>query len=98
MRIWAALLTIYVVWGSTFLAIAVAVRDLPPFLSMALRHLVAGGVLFAVVRWRRGPLGLGRREWVAAFLFGGALFLGGHGLLAWAQQDVPSGIAALLVG
>jgi hypothetical protein len=48
MRIWAALATIYVVWGSTFLAIAVAVRDLPPFLSMALRHLVAGGVLFGV--------------------------------------------------
>jgi len=41
-RVWAALATIYVVWGSTFLAIAVAVRDLPPFLSMAVRHLVAG--------------------------------------------------------
>jgi drug/metabolite transporter (DMT)-like permease len=99
MRIWAALATIYVVWGSTFLAIAVAVRDLPPFLSMAMRHLVAGGALFAFVWWRRrGRLGLGWREWAAAFVFGGALFLTGHGLLAWAQQDVASGIAALLVG
>jgi drug/metabolite transporter (DMT)-like permease len=99
MRIWAALATIYVVWGSTFLAIAVAVRDLPPFMSMALRHLVAGAALFGFVWWRRrGKLDLGRREWGAAFLFGGALFLLGHGLLAWAQQDVPSGIAALLVG
>jgi drug/metabolite transporter (DMT)-like permease len=98
-RIWAALVTIYVVWGSTFLAIAVAVRDLPPFLSMALRHLVAGALLFAWVWYRRrGHLQLGRREWGAAFIFGGALFLVGHGGLAWAQQDVPSGVAALLVG
>jgi drug/metabolite transporter (DMT)-like permease len=98
-RIWAALTTIYVVWGSTFLAIAVAVRDLPPFLSMALRHLVAGALLFAWA-WsrRRGDLRLGTRQWGAAFLFGGLLFLAGHGALAWAQQDVPSGIAALLVG
>ena len=99
MRLWAALATIYVVWGSTFLAIAVAVRDLPPFLSMALRHLVAGGMLFGFVWWRRrGELQLGGREWAASFVFGGALFLTGHGLLAWAQQDVPSGVAALLVG
>jgi drug/metabolite transporter (DMT)-like permease len=98
-RIWAALATIYIVWGSTFLAIAVAVRDLPPFLSMALRHLVAGALLFAWVWYRRGGhLQLGRREWGAAFIFGGALFLVGHGGLAWAQQDVPSGVAALLVG
>jgi drug/metabolite transporter (DMT)-like permease len=98
-RIWAALGTIYVVWGSTFLAIAVVVRDLPPFLSMAMRHLVAGGLLFAWAWWRRrGRLQLGMREWGAAFVFGGLLFLVGHGGLAWAQQDVPSGIAALLVG
>jgi drug/metabolite transporter (DMT)-like permease len=100
MRVWAALATIYVVWGSTFLAIAVAVRDLPPFLSMAMRHLAAGALLFGVawLRRRPGELRLGRKEWAAAFGFGGALFLGGHGLLAWAQQDVPSGVAALLVG
>src|SRR5829696_6835159 len=98
-RIWGALATIYVVWGSTFLAIAVAVRDLPPFLSMALRHLVAGALLFAWAWQRqRGRVLLGRREWGAAFIFGGALFLAGHGSLAWAQQDVPSGVAALLVG
>jgi drug/metabolite transporter (DMT)-like permease len=98
-RVWAALATIYVVWGSTFLAIAIVVRDLPPFLSMALRHLVAGALLFGWVWWRRGGrLALGRREWGAAFVFGGLLFLVSHGGLAWAQQDVPSGVAALLVG
>jgi drug/metabolite transporter (DMT)-like permease len=98
-RIWGALATIYVVWGSTFLAIAVAVRDLPPFMSMALRHLAAGAILFGWAWWRgRGRLQLGRQEWGAAFVFGGLLFLVSHGGLAWAQQDVPSGVAALLVG
>jgi drug/metabolite transporter (DMT)-like permease len=99
LRVWIALATIYVAWGSTFLAIAVAVRDLPPFLSMALRHLAAGALVFAWVlvrRKEREPLGV--RQWAAAFVFGGALFLVGHGGLAWAQQEVPSGIAALLVG
>jgi drug/metabolite transporter (DMT)-like permease len=98
-RIWLALATIYVVWGSTFLAIAVAIRDLPPFFSMALRHLVAGVLVFGWVWWRRGgTLRIGAREWAAALVFGGLLFVVGHGGLAWAQQDVPSGIAALLVG
>jgi drug/metabolite transporter (DMT)-like permease len=99
LRVWIALATIYVAWGSTFLAIAVAVRDLPPFLSMALRHLAAGALVFGWVlvrRKEREPLGA--RQWAAAFVFGGALFLVGHGGLAWAQQEVPSGIAALLVG
>jgi drug/metabolite transporter (DMT)-like permease len=99
LRVWLALGTIYVVWGSTFLAIAVAVRDLPPFLAMALRHLTAGALVLAwVLLRRRDHEPLGWRQWRAAFVFGGALFLLGHGLLAWAQQDVPSGIAALLVG
>ena len=99
LRVWLALGTIYVVWGSTFLAIAVVVRDVPPFLSMAIRHLVAGALVFAwVMVRRRDHEPLGWRQWRAAFVFGGALFLLGHGLLAWAQQDVPSGISALLVG
>jgi drug/metabolite transporter (DMT)-like permease len=99
LKVWIALGTIYVVWGSTFLAIAVVVRDLPPFLAMAMRHLAAGALVFAWVmvrRREREPLGW--KQWGAAFVFGGSLFLLGHGLLAWAQQEVPSGIAALLVG
>lgn len=47
-RVWLALVTVYVVWGSTFIALAIAVRDLPPFLAMAIRHLVAGSVLLVV--------------------------------------------------
>ena len=99
LKVWAALTTIYVVWGSTFLAIAIVVRDIPPFLSMAMRHLAAGALVFAwVMLRRRDTEPLGWKQWGAAFVFGGSLFLVGHGMLAWAQQEVPSGIAALLVG
>src|ERR671925_253676 len=92
LKVWLALGTIYVVWGSTFLAIAVVVRDLPPFLAMSLRHLVAGSLLFGwVMTSRRDREPLGWRQWGAAFIFGGALFLVGHGGLAWAQQNDPSG-------
>ena len=99
-RVWLALVTVYLVWGSTFVALAIAIRDLPPFLAMSMRHLVAGGVLlaFALPRGDRAGDPIGRRQIVAAFIFGGLLFVTGHGALAWAQQTVPAGVAALLVG
>jgi drug/metabolite transporter (DMT)-like permease len=99
-RVWLALVTVYVVWGSTFIALAIAVRDLPPLIAMSARHLVAGAILLAVALPRgdreRDPVG--RPQIRAAFVFGGLLFLVGHGSLAWAQQTVPAGVAALLVG
>ena len=99
-RVWLALVTVYVVWGSTFIALAIVIRDLPPFLSMSVRHLVAGSalLLFALPRGDRAADPIGRRQIGAAFLFGGLLFVTGHGALAWAQQTVPAGVAALLVG
>ena len=99
-RVWLALVTVYLVWGSTFIALAIVIRDLPPFLAMSMRHLVAGGVLlaFALPRGDRGADRIGRRQIGAAFIFGGLLFVTGHGLLAWSQQTVPAGVAALLVG
>ena len=99
-RVWLALGTIYVVWGSTFMAVTIAVRDLPPLLSMGIRHLAAGAILlaWALPRGDREGDRIGWREIRAALVFGGALFLVGHGGLAWAQQTVPSGVAALLVG
>jgi drug/metabolite transporter (DMT)-like permease len=99
-RIWLALATVYVVWGSTFIALAIAVRDLPPLLAMASRHLVAGSALlaFSLRRGEHETHRIGLPEVKAAFVFGGLLFLGGHGGLAWAQQTVPAGVAALLVG
>jgi drug/metabolite transporter (DMT)-like permease len=76
------------------------VRDLPPFLAMSVRHLVAGAalLLFALPRGDRSGDRIGRRQIAAAFVFGGLLFVTGHGALAWAQQTVPAGVAALLVG
>jgi drug/metabolite transporter (DMT)-like permease len=99
-RVWLALLTIYVVWGSTFIALAITVRDLPPLLSMAIRHLIAGAVLlaWALPRGDREGDRIGGPQIVAGFVFGGLLFLLGHGSLAWAQKTVPAGVAALLVG
>ena len=97
---WLALITIYLVWGSTFIALAIAVRDLPPLLAMALRHLTAGSLLLAIALPRGDRAGdrIGRRQVAAAFVFGGLLFVTGHGALAWAQKTVPAGMAALIVG
>lgn len=99
-RVWLALVTVYLVWGSTFIALAIVVRDFPPYLSMAMRHLVAGASLlaFALPRGDRGQDPIGRKQVRAGLVFGGLLFLLGHGSLAWAQQTVPAGVAALLVG
>jgi drug/metabolite transporter (DMT)-like permease len=98
--VWVGLATLYLVWGSTFIALAIAVRDLPPFLSMALRHLSAGAILLALSlpRGDRAHDPIGRRQVAAATVFGGLLFVTGHGVLAWAQKTVPAGVAALLVG
>ena len=92
----AAFAAIYVVWGSTYLAIRYAVEGLPPLLMMGVRHVVAGGVLYAWLRLR-GEAAPVRREWLPAAIAGAILFLGGHGLLAWSEQRVSSGLAALLV-
>jgi drug/metabolite transporter (DMT)-like permease len=92
----AALLVVYVVWGSTYLAIAIADRSLPPFLMLSARFLVAGGLLYAWAR-RRGAPRPTRRQWRAAALVGFALLVVDTGGVAWAEQRVASGVAALLV-
>ena len=97
-RVWFALATIYVVWGSTFIGIALAVRTIPPLLAMSARHLAAGTLLLAWAYARGTRERIGRRQVGAALVFGSALFLGSHGGLAWAQQRIPAGVAALLVG
>ena len=99
-RVWLALATIYIVWGSTFMAVTIAVRDVPPLLAMGIRHVTAGTLLlaWALPRGDRQGDPIGWTQIRAGFIFGGALFLLGHGGLAWAQQTVPSGVAALLIG
>ncbi|HST10726.1 MAG TPA: EamA family transporter [Terriglobales bacterium] len=92
----AAFAAIYLIWGSTYLAIRYAIETLPPLLMMGIRHLCAGAALYGWTRWRGTPAPK-LREWLHPALIGALLFLGGHGSLAWAEQHVPSGIAALLV-
>ncbi len=87
---------IYFVWGSTFLAIRVGVNEVPPFLLAALRFAVSGIVLFAWMRLRGTPSPSGR-EWLAASGMGTLIFLIDYGCVFWAEQRVPSGIAAVVL-
>lgn len=96
LAVFAAFAAIYLIWGSSFLAIRYAVATIPPFLMAGVRFTVAGLIMYAFLRWR-GLATPSLRQWRAGAIAGGLLFLGGGGLLAWGEQTVPSGIAALLV-
>ena len=106
-RIWTALATVYVVWGSTYLAIRYAIgagtgqRGLPPLLMGGVRFWLAGAVMFALTARRPAADGepdpIGRRQWVACGLVGVALLLGGNGLVMLAERHVDSGIAAVVI-
>lgn len=91
-----ALFTVYIVWGSTYLAIQVALESFPPFLLMGTRFLVAGVLLFAWLKWR-GVVNPTRREWRDAGIIGILLLGGGMGLTAVAQQYVSSGMTAVFI-
>jgi drug/metabolite transporter (DMT)-like permease len=95
---WLSLLVIYTVWGSTYLAIRVVVREMPPFLAAALRFSAAGavmaGIAFLTDRAKGRP---SRRQVLDYALVGVLLLAGGNGLVMWAERTIPSGIAALLV-
>jgi drug/metabolite transporter (DMT)-like permease len=97
LRIWWAMIAIYIVWGSTYLAIRFAVETMPPFLMAAIRFLIAGGILY-IGRRMAGDAPPTRRQWKSAAIIGLFLLLGGNGGVVWAEQRVVSGIAALLVG
>jgi len=95
----AALGLVYVVWGSTYLGIAVAERGLPPLLMLSIRFLIAGALLYAWAH-RRGEVAAerpGRRQWGAAALVGGLLLVVETGALAFAEKHVATGLAALVV-
>jgi drug/metabolite transporter (DMT)-like permease len=99
-RAWIALVAVYLVWGSTYLAIRVVIETIPSFLSASIRFLVAGAIMYAI-GIRRGdrvndrPT---REHWRNATIIGGALLLGGNGLVVVAEHRISSGMAALLVG
>lgn len=90
-----AFASIYIIWGSTYLAIRYAIETIPPLLTAAVRHLTAGSLLllWAVARGYRPT----RREWYSSAVLGFMFFFIGHGTLHWAEQVVPSGLAALLI-
>jgi drug/metabolite transporter (DMT)-like permease len=98
--LWAALGTIYVVWGSTYLAIRVMVETMPPLLSAGVRFAAAGAIFWLVLRLRGGAgrVRVSRRELAGAALIGTLLCFGGNGLVTIAEQEVPSGLAALIIG
>jgi drug/metabolite transporter (DMT)-like permease len=98
-RIAVALVTLYLVWGSTYLAIRVVVETIPPFTGSAVRFLIAGAILYAATIRRDDPASdrPGRLEWRDALIVGGLLLAGGNGLLAVGEQTIPSGIAALII-
>src|SRR3984893_12624219 len=96
---WKTLLAfaiIYFVWGSTFLAIRVGVREVPPLLFAAMRFLVAGLVLYGwmIAKGERSPT---RRQWMSVVLLAFLIFVVDYGLLFWAEKRVPSGIAAVMM-
>jgi drug/metabolite transporter (DMT)-like permease len=90
-----AFASIYFIWGSTYLAIRYAVETIPPLFVASFRHLIAGGLLFGWCWWR--GLRPVREQWFASIVLGALFFLIGHGTLHWAQQTLPSGVAAFLI-
>lgn len=95
-RLLSAYATVYLVWGSTYLAIRFAIATLPPLLMAAVRFLIAGALLLAWAKLR-GAGWPTRRQWRNTAIVGAFLLFGGNGAVVWAEQRVPSGITALLV-
>ena len=96
---WKTLLAfaiIYIVWGTTYLAIRVGVEEVPPFLLAGLRFVISGGVIYGwmIAHGERSPTA---RQWVAASIIGCMIFVMDYGLLFWAEERVPSGIAAVMM-
>ena len=94
--VWIALIAVYLIWGSTYLAIRYVVETIPPFIGMGMRFISAGIVLY-IWRISKGDSVPTRRQWRDAGIIGLLLLVGGNGLVSWAEQFVPSGIAALLI-
>ncbi|UCF28662.1 MAG: EamA family transporter [Chloroflexota bacterium] len=96
LAIWSAMIALYIVWGSTYLAIRFVVETMPPFLAAGFRFLIAGAVLYAFTRLRgdKAPI---RIEWRSAAIIGFFLIVGGNGAVMWAEQRVASGIASLMI-
>ena len=91
-----AFAAVYVVWGSTYLGIQIGIESFPPLLLAGFRHLCAGLILYPILRWKTG-IRPTAGHWKAAIITGFLLLFVGNGGVSWAEQTVPSGVAALLV-
>ena len=94
--IWSALIAVYLIWGSTYLAIRYAVETTPPFLMAGVRFVISGGFLYLLRRFAGDPRPKAV-EWRSAAIIGAFLLVGGNGSVAWAEQFVTSSLTALLV-
>jgi drug/metabolite transporter (DMT)-like permease len=95
-KLWLALFALYIVWGSTYLAIRFAVETMPPFLHGSLRFLVSGAILY-IWRLSAGDAKPTASQWKSTAIIGTFLLLGGNGLVSLAEKTIPSGIAALVI-
>jgi drug/metabolite transporter (DMT)-like permease len=96
LRLAAAFAAVYVIWGSTYLAIRIAIETIPPFAMAGLRFVMAGALLYGWQRLR-GAAAPRRIHWRSAAIVGALLLLGGNGGLTWAEQEIPTGFAALVI-
>ena len=92
----AALLALYIVWGSTYLAIRVGVETFPPFLMGSARFAVAGTILLLFL-WLRNGVRITRKQLIDNSIGGFFMLLGGNGLVSWAEEKIPSGMATLVI-
>jgi drug/metabolite transporter (DMT)-like permease len=96
-RIIIAFAALYIIWGSTYLAIRFAIESLPPFLMAGLRFLIAGLILYAFAHYKNKEPRPSLVQWRSALIIGGLLLCGGNGSVVWAEQFVPSGLASLFI-
>ncbi len=95
-KVWAALWAVYLIWGSTYLAIAITVETIPPLLAVSTRFILAGTIMAFVVKARGGTMRVSRRAFLSCVLVG-ALLPGANAVLFYAEKDVPTGLASLLI-
>ncbi len=97
--VWAAYITVCIVWGTTYLSIRIVNQTLPPLIAASARFLVAGALMFAFTIRKGDREGdrPGGRQWFAAAIVGLALLLGGNGAVVWAERTVASGVVALII-
>jgi len=95
-KVAAAFAAVYLIWGSTYLAIRIVIETFPPFFMAGTRFMIAGAILYLIMRLR-GAQRPTLNHWGKAAIVGGLMLMGGHGAVVWAEQYIPSGLTSLLV-